>query len=93
MPSNRAWAGVAGEEELQRSVLHVSPSIRPAAGVAEARAHPAQRIGVELAANSLLWHRQHGQPVVIAGTTVFTEYHCWLRASQRAHCLLTTKVG
>ena len=37
----RASAAKTGEEKTQRSVLHVSPSIRPAAGVAEARAHPA----------------------------------------------------
>ena len=34
-------AAKTGEEKTQRSVLHVSPSIRPAAGVAESRAHPA----------------------------------------------------
>ena len=37
-------AAKTGEGKPPRSVLHVSPSIRPAAGVAEARAHPAQRI-------------------------------------------------
>ena len=37
----RASAAKTGEEKTQRSVLHVSPSIRPPAGVAEARAHPA----------------------------------------------------
>ena len=51
------------EDTIQRYVPHVSPPIRPAAGVVEARAHPAQRIGVELP-NALLWHLQRGQPVV-----------------------------
>ena len=46
----------------QESAHHASHSIGPAAAVAEARAHPAQRIGVEQ--NALLWHRQRGQPVV-----------------------------
>ena len=73
----------AGGGKSQRSVSHVSPSIRPAAGVAEARARPAQRIGVERQRPALA-PGNAGSPSSIAGTTVFTEDHRWLRASAGA---------
>ena len=90
-------AGVAGEEKLQRSVLHVSPSIRPAARVAEARAHPAQRI--DGLPNVLLWHLatraarrrllvQHCSLILTAGYAralvgaLFAEHQGWLGTSQ-----------
>ena len=51
-PKDKRWARPAPptlargphEDRIQRSVPHVSPSIRPAAGVAEARVHLAQRL-------------------------------------------------
>ena len=55
-------AAKTGEGKTQRSVLQVSDSIRNT-GVAEARAHPAQRIGVELP-TLCSGTGQRGQPVV-----------------------------
>ncbi len=67
-------AAKTGEGKTQRSVLHVSPSIRPAAGVAEARAHPAQRIG-STAKTPSSGPGNAGCPSSIACTTLFTEHH------------------
>jgi hypothetical protein len=76
-------AAKTGEGKTQRSVLHLSPFIRPAAGVAEARAHPAQRIGVELptpcsgAGNALPIRR-----LLVPQRSL--NIHRWLRASASA---------
>ena len=55
--------GQPRREESKQSMPHVSPSTRPAAGVTEARAHPAQRIG-STAKTPSSGTRQRGQPVV-----------------------------
>ena len=74
VPSNRAWGRGGLEEELQRSVLHVSPSIAPWQG--SPRLEPAPRSASASSCQRLaLAPGNAGSVSSIAGTTVFTEHH------------------
>ena len=89
----RASGAKSGEEKTQRSVLHVSPSIRPAAGVAEARAHPARSASARLP-NALLWHQATRLPIrrLLVPQCSLNITAGYARAAARA-LLLTNKVG
>ena len=84
---------LADEDTIQGPVPHVSPSIRPAAGVAEARAHPARSASARLP-NALLWHQATRLPIrrLLVPQCSLNITAGYARAAARA-LLLTNKFG